>query len=94
MVNEGGKVKPAAGIWQVPSSGEVGGSRSGAETRLTGISLRSDPRVGRCNVTSTDLPDSRREVLGWNVSGSIVILATPTRRSATLNAKLRGQTVV
>lgn len=25
-------------IWQAPSSGEVGGSRSGAETRLTGIS--------------------------------------------------------
>jgi hypothetical protein len=56
-----GKSKAGSWNWQVPSSGEVGGSRSGAETRLTGIRFRSSPGVGRCNVTSTDLPGSRRE---------------------------------
>lgn len=31
--------------WQAPSSGEVGGSRSGAETRLTGIGSGATPET-------------------------------------------------
>lgn len=47
-------VQPAAEIeFRVRVRSAV--ARSGAETRLTGIRLRTIPGVGRCNVTSTGL---------------------------------------
>lgn len=48
--------------WQAPSSGEVGGCRSGAETRLTGIGSGATPETADANVTSTGLPGPRIKV--------------------------------